>query len=114
MFSQGKRVTTSEFDLVMKQGNVFHVPHFTLRLIKEKGLPVSLFSVVTPKSVVKLAVGRNKLKRQMRTLLKSSVSSTLSGFKGVLFAKKGAQTITYNEMREEIKIICRKAGIFLE
>ena len=110
MFPKGHRVTTSDFDLVMKQGHVFHAPHFTLRLIREKGLTKSLFSVVAPKSVAKLAVIRNRLKRQMREALKLSIKNiSIPGYMALLFAKKGVRELSYEQMKAEIQEICHKA-----
>lgn len=111
MFAKGTRVTTEEFDVVMKQGRIFHVPHFTLRLIEEKGLTKSLFSVVAPKSVTKLAVSRNKLKRQMRVALKGAIQPDLKGYKGILFAKKGVTILPYSQIKDEIVYLVKKAGI---
>ena len=114
MFAKGHRVTTEMFDEVMKTGKAYHVSHFTLRVVEEKGLSRSLFSVVTPKSVLKSAVLRNKLKRQMRTLLKETLPSSLTGYKALLFAKKGAPEMAYREIRHEIQMLCRTAGFLLE
>jgi ribonuclease P protein component len=111
MFPKGSRVTTSQFDMVMKLGQVFHCPHFYIRVVREKGSTKSLFSVVVSKSVIKTAVGRNKIKRRCRSILHTFSKNVQFPVTVVLFAKKGAQLLSFEVTKLEITELLKKAKL---
>lgn len=66
------------------------------------------YSVVAPKSVAKLAVDRNKLRRRGYNAIRSF--SPKSGL-GIFFYKKGAAKAEYAEIREDIGLLLKKAHV---
>jgi ribonuclease P protein component len=103
MLKKNKRVDKVLFQEIMKNGRVIASPVFLFRYI---GGNHSRLAVVTPKSVVRRAVGRNKLRRQGYTALRSLPS--LPQVSGIFFYKKTTSLPNYQEIKDSIVNICKK------
>lgn len=109
MLPRTERLTTSIFTKVLKEGGVLHSPLLSLFAMKSSG--VSRFSVSVPKKVVASAVGRNKIRRRVYSLLKGLKTRILPGIHGVLVMKKGSEKLSFDELGAEIEKIFVKTRL---
>lgn len=84
-----------------KSFKIAHTPHFSLKF-QERPEGGSKFAVVVPKKATKSAVARNKIKRRGRDVIREMIPDLPSPINAVLYAKKGADTITFKETKTEI------------
>lgn len=103
MLQSSKKLHKSEFPGILKNGKVFHSPHLYLRVVFD-GKDTELAFVI-PKKVVKGAISRNKIKRRGYNILKELEIKPL---KGIFFAKKGINEVSFKNLQEEIISILNK------
>ncbi len=72
-------------------------PHFGVSFTH--GGDTAVAGVIVPKSVVRRAVDRHRIRRQIYTILRPYIEKGLSV---VVFVKKGAQTLPFARMEAEI------------
>lgn len=90
----------------------FNTIFFTLRF--EKSVDKSFSSgIVVSKKVDRLAVRRNKLKREFVHALKEVIKDKKITYSLVFFLKKASSELTFEKMTESIKIALEKAKIIL-
>lgn len=123
MLSKKNRADKKAVDNIFKGSKVFDFPILTFRFVlfnkaenllqkaDESGyfLQKSLaprISVIVPKTVAKLAVKRNSLRRQGYEALKKHINQFPAGLVGVLVFKKATNSIL--EIENEIKNILNK------
>lgn len=109
MLPKRARVDTNTFEQIMKNGRVIHTPHFSFRYI----LPVASASVqdtsvrisaVATKKIFKTAVARHAITRKIyRAVREIGLQLTFPPLHLVVFAKVGAEKISFEEMVLEIK-----------
>ncbi len=58
--------------------------------------------VIVGKKVIKKAVNRNLLKRRLREIFKDSPT------KGIVYARKGIENLTYKELKEQARQIIKQ------
>lgn len=101
------------FNDVLKKGKPYHSSHLSLKVLNVRcSTPNTIkrnFYFVVPRKVIKKAVKRNLFKRRGRSIIKSS--DIKSGYIGVFFAKKGAETLEFIEMKNETLNLLKKAGL---
>ena len=124
--SFGVGVNRAFFDVIVRKGNTYHSPHFSLKVYnapkhqprKGERTPAgqsplhSTFSFVISKKVAKHAAIRNLLKRRGRHILKNSMHDMKQPVSGIFFFKKGAEGLSFDELKEEIVTLLSKAGLF--
>lgn len=96
MLPRSQRLSRAEFTSLSSSGKRIHSPHLSgvLRESEEPG-----FAFVVSKKHAGGNVARNKLRRQAYNILKElSVKK-----KGILFAKKGIGTLSFDDLAKEIK-----------
>lgn len=99
MLPRSRRLTGDQVQQLLSQkAFVFHTPLFSLRSIINKNTEKSLFSVVIAKKVVKKAVDRNHIRRQLYTII-GSISPIEPGMY-IITVKK---TATYTEYITALK-----------
>jgi ribonuclease P protein component len=105
MLPKRNRVTKKEVDLIFKQGKFITSSFFTFKFIKTDKNEIKI-SFIAPKSVAKLAVKRNLLRRKGYSVLQKYLSQFPSGISGVFVFKKYQDDISILE--NEIKAILSK------
>ncbi|MFA6257606.1 MAG: ribonuclease P protein component [Candidatus Paceibacterota bacterium] len=105
MLPKKNRVSTKEVDKIFKEGRFFVSPSFTFKYLKSTNKGVKI-SFIAPKSVAKLAVKRNLLRRRGYTALAKHIDQFPSGLMGVFIFKKYQDDISVIE--DEIKNILTK------
>lgn len=86
------------FQTVMKSGGLFSSKHISCKAIKKKNIK-SQVRVVISKKVTKLAVERNRLKRQIRSVFEEVSPCSVWA---VFYVKKGAREVSFKELRNEV------------
>ena len=97
------------FSDVLKKGKPYHSPHMSLKVLHIPSAGKSSFYFVVSGKIIKKAVKRNLFKRRGRSIAKSSGAN--SGYAGAFFAKKGAGALEFDEMKEEVLDLMKKAGL---
>jgi ribonuclease P protein component len=104
MLPKNSRLTTQNVDEVFKNGRFAVSPSFTFKyILKNKGN--TQISVIAPKSVAKLAVKRNSLRRKAYNSLRKNIS-IFPPLLGALVFKKG--DIDTDTIEHEINTILSK------
>ena len=118
MLPRSKRITRSDFPALLHgQARSFHSAHFSIRVKKLETVTLpghSRFSFVVSKKVSKMAVVRNTLKRKMSAVVEGILSSNVTGLPASLsavFAKKGAERLSYKNMKTELEHLYVEAGV---
>lgn len=78
---------------------------------KPNKLSVSRFAVIAGTKVSKKAVVRNKLKRQIRAIIKKHLDAIKSGQDVVIMLKKEAVNKQYSELEEDLLKSIKKAKL---
>jgi ribonuclease P protein component len=101
MLPKKNRADKKTVDNIFKEGKFINSPHFTFKFILEKS-GESRISIIAPKSVSKLAVKRNKLKRLGYMILKKQSPNSIPPLRGVFMFKKYQDDpiIIENEIKE--------------
>jgi ribonuclease P protein component len=101
-----KRADRKIIEKIFKEGSFINSPVFSFKFILFKNKKDSQISFVVPKSVLKLATKRNKLRRLGYRALKKEANRFSSGLAGVFIFKKNEDKIFVLE--NEIKTIFNK------
>lgn len=106
MLSKKNRVSKKEVDLIFKKGKfITSLDYLTFKYLKSNNLEVKI-SFIAPKSVAKLAVKRNLLRRRGYLALGEYLDQFPAGIIGVFIFKKYQDDILMLE--NEIKTILAK------
>ena len=105
MLPKKNRVVTKEVDAIFKGGKFVVSPSLPFKYIISKKNERKI-SVIAPKSVAKLAVKRNLLRRRGYLALKEHLSNFPAGIMGVFIFKKYQDDIL--TLENEIKNILSK------
>jgi ribonuclease P protein component len=106
-----RRVKKESFGKIMKEGVFVHAEDFYLRVLDRKDGRPSIFSFVVPAKIEKTSVGRHLIKRKMTAVAEECLPEINSGFSVIIFLKKDISSLSYEEIKEEIKGLLIKAKI---
>ena len=93
------------------RGTSFHSPAISLFVYKKDDHSNSQFSFSVSKKVSKLAVKRNKLRRQGYSVISKNLDSIKKGYFVVFNFKKEAIGLSYNQIESDIKVLLQKAEL---
>lgn len=106
MLPKKNRANKNKVERVFKEGKFINSPFFSFKFVLNTGSGNRQISVVVPKSVSKLAVSRNKLRRLGYKALEKHLALFPVGIEGVLMFKKKNEDILAIE--DEIKYLASK------
>lgn len=106
MLPKKNRVDKKGIDLIFKKGNFIVSPSFTFKFILINNSPEPRISFIVPKSIAKLAVKRNLLRRKGYSALKKYIDQFPLGILGVFVFKKLEEDVS--KIDNEIKNILIK------
>lgn len=106
MLAKKNRASTKEVHRVFKEGRFLNSPNLTFKYIRMLKSSPTRISFIAPKSVAKLAVKRNELRRRGYAALSKHLSVFPAGLIGVFIFKKWEDDISIIE--NEIKNILTK------
>jgi ribonuclease P protein component len=84
-------------------GERYNAAHFTI-ILEENGLNVTRLGITVSKKIGK-AVKRNRVKRHLREFFRSKKELFPKGYDIVIVAKKGAESLGYWKINEELSEI---------
>ena len=105
MLKKKNRVDKNNIDLIFKKGLFLNSPNLTFKYIASSNNKDYQISFIAPKSVAKLAVVRNKLRRQGYEVLRK-LEKTPVGIMGAFIFKKAIQNKA--DLENEVKNILNK------
>jgi ribonuclease P protein component len=106
MLPKKNRADTSIVNMVFKDGKFINSPFLTFKYKLNEGSKAIRISFLAPKSIAKLAVKRNLLRRRGHQALKKYITDFPVGIVGVFVYKREIATVTLVE--NEIKSILNK------
>ena len=106
MLPKKNRADKTEIDLLFKEGKFLNSQNLTFKYIKNRKFLSAKISFVAPKSVARLAVKRNLLRRRGYRVLQKYLDQFPAGTLGVFVFKKYQDDILLIE--NEIKNILSK------
>ena len=103
MISTKARVPRQSIPYILKKGNSYHSELFIIRHTKNDGHN-SRYRVIISKKLLREAVDRNKLRRQVyEAIRKNDKESAKQGQDIILIPKKNILTRNYQQIEEDIK-----------
>lgn len=99
-----------EISQVYKYGRNFFSQFIGLKVLNNK-LLTSRFCFVVSNKIVPKAVRRNKIKRQLREIIRLKLKKIKSGADCLIIAKKGINELEYKQKEEEIISLLKKAHL---
>jgi len=105
MLPKKNRVVTKEVEKIFKEGKFAVSPSLTFKYLKNNDKKVKI-SFIAPKSVAKLAVRRNFLRRLGYRVLEKCINLSPLGLVGVFIFKKDQEDAS--KLENEIKSIFSK------
>lgn len=88
MLPKKNRADKKAVEKIFKEGRVLNSPHLSFRFMQTLGGSPARISFIAPKTVSKLAVGRNALRRRGYSILTDYVNKFPNGLVGVMIYKK--------------------------
>ena len=124
MLSKQRRLPRKLFPTDLRQGQVVHTHHFSLRVVRANTVPEvrpletrgrtsgkARVSVVVSKKVAKSAVDRHLVKRRVYEAVATFEKTTpLPAGAYVFFAKKDAHARSFKEINEEVLMLLAQAS----
>ena len=95
---------------VFSRGKSFFAPPFKLKILKND-LGVSRFAIVVSNQVAKKATQRNKLKRQLREIIRLYLTEIKPGYDLVLIARPKILTYSFQQIKKAISSIFIKTKL---
>jgi ribonuclease P protein component len=113
MLERNARITSrKDFSKLFKAAKNFSTPTLLLKVRKTGSVTPSRFAFVVSTKVSKSAVVRNRIKRQLRAVVRSIRPQLISGLEVIFIAKPTSDTQTYTQLLGTTRDICKKADLF--
>ena len=117
MLSRQHRVTRRRFSPILKASRSYHSPAVSLRValwpIQNNGSSSTRFAFIVSHKVAAKAVDRNKLKRRARAIVREFLPKIKDNYGCLLFFKKMAVSLTYQELKKVIYDLLHLSSIIL-
>jgi ribonuclease P protein component len=107
MLPKSKRLRTEAFNEIIKKGHSFHGPFLIVRAAQKEGSTRCAVSV--PKKVAKLAVNRNKIRRQVYSIVEKL--DVKPSFEIIIIMKIGSEKLNFLKLKDEVKEIFVKSRL---
>lgn len=118
MLPRQRRVARRQFPLILQASRSWHSPFLSLRIAPRpigeanQATKPTPFALVVSRKVTTAAVGRNKLKRRARMIVRELLPKIKDNYGCLLFFKKGSAELPYQELRQIIQEIIKQSPIF--
>jgi len=109
MLPKKNRADKKQIEKIFKEGRFLTSPNLTFKFIITSGSKGLRISFIAPKSVAKLAVQRNLLRRRGYSALEKQINKFPAGLIGAFIFKKSINSVA--EAENEIKTILTKLKI---
>lgn len=102
MFPKKQRITKKdEFNLIYKKGQSFYLKTLSIRILKNN-FKIRRFAVIVSTKISKKAISRNKVKRQIKSILRQEQKKFPLSVDIVVYTKKGVENLTFKELKKII------------
>ena len=99
-----------DFSKIFRRAKFFPGRFFLLRSV-DNNLELSRFAIIIPKTFSKKAVTRNKIRRQIYSIIQKEMLKIKPGFDNLFTIKKQADVSNFQDCEKDILILLKKAGI---
>lgn len=96
---------------VLRQGERYRDGGLLVR-VRPTGRPDIRFAFIVPNTVSKKSTRRNRLRRQLRELIRAWLPRIGTGFDVTVTVRPGRQSCTTDELAESLAICLRRARLF--
>jgi len=110
MLPRHNRIPKSDFKKIFKEGRYLHSNNLILLYYRNNSIEEPQFAAII-KSKVTGAVGRNRIKRMIKRLLKKHLYSIKSDYQIIFMVKNDLKDTRVNSLEEEIKYLFDKANL---
>ena len=111
LYAQNRLAKRKDIERVHKKGRSFFVHDLGLRIVKND-LEKSRFAVVASVKLSKKAVDRNKLKRQLREIIRKEILPKVKpGYDGIISTRTGLLDLSFDELRAKAEQVFKKARL---
>ncbi len=111
MLSKQFRLTKEkDFENAFKKGDAFFTKILGIKYIKNS-LDDSRFGIIVGKKISKKATSRNKIKRQIREILRLQVSQIKAGYDIIIITRDSIINSDYWEIEKNIEYTFKKTGL---
>jgi len=108
--AQHRLTQARDFKKIKNYGQPFFSYLFNLRRLANQR-PLSRFSVVVSTKVTKKATGRNRLKRQLRGIIRLNLAKIKPGYDIIIITKPVALAKNYQELEQTVLALLAKARL---
>lgn len=107
MIPQSNRgLDTAAIRASMRKGRRVNTAHFTITILPVPGEDFNRYSVIIPKTVTKLAVRRNRIRRQVQAVIQTIPYTGMNHV--TVKAVPGTDALTDEQIRNELRVLSRK------
>ena len=102
-----------DFAVMRARGRSQSGRYFVLALLRDEGVSEFQFGLITGKKLGN-AVARNRLRRQMREIIREHRAEIAPGWKFVTIARWRAPEADFAELNQDWSRLARRMGLFLK
>jgi len=113
MLPKTRRIARAEFPKILKNGKRYNSENLLLYVLKINPTSPTRFSFSVSKKVKKLAVDRNRCRRQGYSAVRSYLPDMQSGHLCFFSFKKNQKAVSFSVLENEIVNLLRAAGVLL-
>ena len=99
-----------DFEKLFKEGKSFKEKFLVLK-VNNNNLDDNRFGFIVSKKISKKAVVRNKIKRQLREIVRKEINNYQKGFDVAVIALPGTELKNFGEMSQALEYILKKIKI---
>ncbi len=103
-------IKTKDWQILHKQGRTVFGQGIALKILKNES-GISRFGVVAGTKVSKRATIRNRLKRQIRAIIRQNYNKIRNGYDMIIIIRPELATKTFAEIKNVLEESFKKAGL---
>ncbi len=107
--NQNRLRRREDFAKVYAKGDRYRGTYLNLRILFDSNAPFTRIGIVVSKKVSKLAVTRNRFKRQLRAIFRQLLSQLKNGLQIVVTVTTVQSKPSYQELWDDLKNLLAKA-----
>lgn len=109
--NQNRLRRREDFAKVYAKGDRYRGTYLNLRILFDSNDPFTRIGIVVSKKVSKLAVTRNRFKRQLRAIFRQLLSQLKNGLQIVVTVTTVQSKPSYQELWDDLKNLLAKAKV---
>jgi ribonuclease P protein component len=109
--NQNRLRRREDFAKVYAKGDRYRGTYLNLRIFIDSNDPLTRIGIVVSKKVSKLAVTRNRFKRQLRAIFRQLLSQLKNGLQIVVTVTTVQSKSSYQELWDDLKNLLAKAKV---